>query len=255
MTLKSFIQSASNLMTHGLFSLRMASVKKRRKRRKDARPAELIEAAFLEFAANGYDGARLDDVAMRAGVVKGTIYRYFDDKEALFLAVVQSRMPTILEPNDTLISSFPGTTRELLTHLLQFMYGKLVDSDIRILMRIILSEGNKFPELVELYHREAASKGLSLLQRVVARGVPTRTGSRSRCRTGRGQSRPRTLATHDHHRARDDGGHLADDVRLSTARRDRRLHRSSPRRAIQRTVRTGLGEQLNRATVELRWHH
>ncbi len=96
---------------------------------------------------------------------------HFDDNEALFLAVVQSRMPTILEPNDTLISSFPGTTRELLTHLLQFMYGKLVDSDIRVLMRIIIAEGNKFPELVELYHREAASKGLSLLERVVARGV------------------------------------------------------------------------------------
>ncbi len=149
----------------------MAQAKTKRKRRKEARPAELIEAAFLEFAANGYDGARLEDVAKRAGVVKGTIYRYFDDKEALFLAVVQSRVPTILDPNDTLISSFPGTTRELLTHLLHFMYGKLVDSDIRVLMRIIISEGNKFPELIELYHREAVSKGLSLLERVVARGV------------------------------------------------------------------------------------
>lgn len=144
---------------------------KPRARRKEARPGEIIEAGLQEFAAHGFAGTRLDDVARRAGVVKGTIYRYFEDKEALFLAVVRSRVPAVLEPSDKLIDAFEGTTRELLTSLLGVMYGKLVDSEMSVLMRIIIAEGTKFPGLIDLYYRESISKGLPLLERAIARGV------------------------------------------------------------------------------------
>src|SRR5829696_6461362 len=89
------------------------------RRRKEARPVELIEAGLQEFAQHGYAAARLDDVARRAGVVKGTIYRYFADKEALFLAAVRSRIMPVFEEVTGFVDTFPGTTRELLQLMLE----------------------------------------------------------------------------------------------------------------------------------------
>jgi AcrR family transcriptional regulator len=142
-----------------------------RKRRKDARPAELIEAGLAEFAQKGFAGARLEDVASRAGVVKGTIYRYFADKEALFLAAVQSRATPILGQIDGFVDAFPGTTRELLGFMLRTIYAQLVESDLKVLLRIIIAEGVNFPALTALYHREMISRGEALLSRIVARGI------------------------------------------------------------------------------------
>lgn len=60
-----------------------------RARRKFERPGEILEAAFEEFVENGYAGTRLEDVAARAGVTKGTIYFYFESKEDVFASMVR----------------------------------------------------------------------------------------------------------------------------------------------------------------------
>lgn len=143
----------------------------RRRRRKDARPGELIEASLQEFALHGFAGARLEDVAARAGVVKGTIYRYFADKESLFLAAVQSRITPVFDEILAAVDVFPGTTRELLQFILEAVHRQIVNSDLRVLMRIVVGEGERFPALTELYYREIISKGRTLLQRIVARGL------------------------------------------------------------------------------------
>lgn len=142
-----------------------------RRRRKEARPAELIEAGLREFAARGYAATRLEDVARRAGVSKGTIYRYFDDKEALFLAAVRSRVRPVLDGIEGAVDAFPGSTRDLLTLVVNAVHRELVDSDLRVLIRIIIAEGQSFPELTDLYYRDAVSKGRALLERIVARGL------------------------------------------------------------------------------------
>ncbi len=142
-----------------------------RRRRKEARPAELIEAGLAEFALRGFAGSRLEDVAGRAGVVKGTIYRYFADKEALFLAAVQSRATPVLGEIDRFVDAYPGTTRELIVFVLRTVYGRLVETDLSVLMRIIIAEGANFPALTALYHREMISKGRALLDRIVQRGI------------------------------------------------------------------------------------
>lgn len=142
-----------------------------RRRRKEARPAELIEAGLLEFAAHGFAAARLEDVARRAGVVKGTIYRYFPDKEALFLAAVRSRVTPVFDEIAGFVDAFQGTTRDLLTLMIQTIHRQVVGSDLRVLVRIIIAEGERFPALTELYYRETISKGRSLLARIVARGI------------------------------------------------------------------------------------
>jgi AcrR family transcriptional regulator len=142
-----------------------------RKRRKDARPAELVAAGLQEFALKGFAATRLEDVAKRAGVVKGTIYRYFSDKESLFKAAVQSRSLPVLDRIEGFIDAYPGTTRQLLHQVLRTIYADLVDSDLRILMRIMISEGQNFPEITEFYHREVMAKARAILDRIVARGI------------------------------------------------------------------------------------
>ena len=142
-----------------------------RRRRKEARPAELIEAGLQEFAAHGFAAARLDDVARRAGVVKGTIYRYFPDKEALFLAAVRSRVTPVFDEIARFVDAFVGSTRDLLTLMIETIHRQVVGSDLRILVRIIIAEGERFPALTELYYRETISKGRALLTRIVARGI------------------------------------------------------------------------------------
>jgi AcrR family transcriptional regulator len=142
-----------------------------RRRRKDARPAELVEAALAEFALYGFAATRLEDVARRAGVVKGTIYRYFADKEALFMAVVQSRLRPMVGEIDGFVDSYTGDTRSLLHMMLRMIYAQLVESDLRVMMRIVLGESSNFPQLAAMYHAEMISQGKCTLDRVIARGV------------------------------------------------------------------------------------
>lgn len=152
-------------------SRRKAPARPRRRRRKDARPSEIIEAGIAEFAQHGFAGARLEDVARRAGIAKSTIYLYFADKQSLFVAAMRSSVMPVLVEIDQFVDAFPGTSTDLLRLLLTTVHRRIVHSDARILMRIIISEGNKFPELTELYYRETTSKGLDLIRRIVARGV------------------------------------------------------------------------------------
>ena len=142
-----------------------------RARRREARPSEIIEAGLAEFAARGFAATRLDDVAKRAGVVKGTIYRYFADKEALFLAAVQSRATPVLGGLEAAVDAFQGTTSDLLRVIVTTVYARLVDSDLRVLMRVIIAEGVNFPDLTALYHQEMISKGKQVLGMVIQRGI------------------------------------------------------------------------------------
>jgi len=142
-----------------------------RRRRKEARPAELVKAGLEEFAVNGFAGTRLDDVARRAGVAKGTIYRYFADKEALFLAAVRTEVAPMFEQIIGFVDGYPGTTRDLLKLIFETIHRQLVNSDLRVLIRIIIAEGERFPTLTELYYTETISKGRALLEQIVARGI------------------------------------------------------------------------------------
>ena len=142
-----------------------------RKRRKEARPGEIVEAGLREFAEKGFAAARLEDIAARAGIVKGTIYRYFESKEALFREAVRLRVLPVLQEADEMVARYPGPTDELLRGLLQAIYARFVASDSRVLMRIIIAEGQRFPEIPAYYHREMITKGEALLRKIIARGV------------------------------------------------------------------------------------
>ncbi len=144
---------------------------KSHQRRKEARPAEILDAAFKEFADKGFGAARLEDVAARAGIAKGTIYVYFESKEAVFEAAVRSRVLPVLEEVEALVDTFPGTSADLLKHFIAAFYARIADPGTRMVIRILIADGPAFPGLVQFYHREVVSKAESLLRRVVERGI------------------------------------------------------------------------------------
>ncbi len=142
-----------------------------RQRRKEARPAELMAAALELFVSRGFAATRLDDVAAHAGVAKGTLYLYFDSKEALFKAVIQQGIVPILEQDAELIDSFAGTSAELLQRLVLNWWRRVSDTPLGKISRIMMSEAGNFPELAGFYNNTVIIRGRDLLRQVLARGM------------------------------------------------------------------------------------
>lgn len=144
---------------------------KRNSRRKDARPGEIIDAGMAEFMEKGYAAAKLDQVAKRAGISKGTIYLYYKSKEDLFEAAVKDRLTSAVDMVATTAADFEGPTQDLFRIMLTAIYFRLFETDLIAILRILMSEGQKFPELVSLYHRNALSKGIALFRMLLERGI------------------------------------------------------------------------------------
>jgi AcrR family transcriptional regulator len=142
-------------------------------RRKESRPAELMEAALDLFAEKGYVATRLDDVAQRAGVSKGTLYLYFDSKEDLFKAVVrQGLVPAIVEA-EKLVERFEGSAAELFRQLVLGWWKVIGDSRLSAIPKIMISEARNFPEIADFYHEEVIQRGSGMFVRALERGVAT----------------------------------------------------------------------------------
>jgi AcrR family transcriptional regulator len=141
------------------------------KRRKNARPAEILDAALQVFAEKGFAAARMEDIAARAGVTKGTIYLYFENKDAVFKALTQSTIGLAIGNVTDVAANFPGTTPDLLRFALKTMGGFLTTTDRVVLPKIILAESGNFPELTKFYRDNLVSKGLGLLSSIVSRGI------------------------------------------------------------------------------------
>jgi AcrR family transcriptional regulator len=140
-------------------------------RRKKARPAEILAAALDEFAERGYAAAKLDRVAQRAGVTKGTLYLYFPSKAELFKAVVRSAvLPNIAEA-ERLVAGFPGPASELLRRLVSFIVARIVDTPLSAIPKLVLAEAGNFPELARFYRAEVIERAFALIGAVLARGA------------------------------------------------------------------------------------
>jgi AcrR family transcriptional regulator len=143
-----------------------------RRRRKDARPGELIDAALAAFAQAGFGGTKIDDIAQRAGVAKGTVYRYFATKDELFEAVVRENITPLFLHLDAMIDDAPGSASDQLTAIVQRIYAELIDHPVRrAVMQILIAEGSRFPHLTEFYQREVLAKGKQILRKVIKHGV------------------------------------------------------------------------------------
>jgi len=143
----------------------------RYQRRKEDRPQEITEAAFLVFAEKGYATARVEEVAKRAGVSKGLLYLYFKTKEELFKAVIRS---VVIRRVDALLVAIEETDLSseafIRGPLLEFM-KRVPGSPIAVVIRLLISEGQRHPDLVDYYWDNVVSKGLAAIAHFVQRGL------------------------------------------------------------------------------------
>ena len=142
-----------------------------RQRRKEARPAELIAAALDVFVDKGYAAARLEEVAERAGVSKGTLYLYFESKEALFKAVVREGLLPALAEGEARVAGFTGDSETLLREVMGGMWALIGAQRIGGIPKLIFAEARNFPEIAAFYHQEVILRGTALIRGVIERGV------------------------------------------------------------------------------------
>ncbi|MEW6640445.1 MAG: TetR/AcrR family transcriptional regulator [Pseudomonadota bacterium] len=145
---------------------------KRRERRKAERPGEILDAAFEEFVANGYAATRLEDVAKRAGVTKGTIYFYFDTKERVFDEMIRHVSRPLFDDLTAFVATLEGPYRARLRALIVYLYGRFGDERAsRETLRFLIAEGARFPDLVERHYQEFLQPLVDHLREVVEAGV------------------------------------------------------------------------------------
>ncbi len=142
----------------------------RRRRRKNARPHEIADAALALFSERGYAATRLEDVAARAGIGKATLYLYFPAKEDLFRAVLRQK----LLPNLTEIEAAVAASQEPAPALLRSFARRLLavlETDLTAIPKLVLGESGNFPAIARMYADEVVARGIALLTGIVERGV------------------------------------------------------------------------------------
>ena len=140
-------------------------------RRKQERPAEILDAALKVFAQKGFAAARMDDIAKEAGVTKGTIYLYFENKEAVFKSLVRESVGATIATVTAAAQAQEGSARLLLRMVLTRVAQLLVESDRVVLPKIVIGESSNFPWLAEFYRFEIIEKGLQLMMSLIERGI------------------------------------------------------------------------------------
>lgn len=143
----------------------------KRARRKEARPGELLAAALELFVEKGFAATRVDEVAQRAGVSKGTLFLYFPSKEELFKAVVRDSLSGRLQEWNEEMKSYPGSSAELLRHAMNLWWERIGSTKASGIPKLVMAEAGNFPELARFFHEEVVVPGNELIRAILRRGV------------------------------------------------------------------------------------
>ena len=140
-----------------------------RKEASEQRRQAILEAGIDVFAAQGFAAARLDDVAEKAAVAKGTIYLFFNCKEDLFEQIVLGALTPLLHRLDSIVSETDLPFDSMLTGLFDLFQTEILATKRKEIIRLVITEGARFPRIAEFYHREVITKGLALIRRAAQR--------------------------------------------------------------------------------------
>ncbi len=146
-------------------------LKPRWERRKDARPQELLAAALDLFGEKGYASTRLEDVAKRAGVSKGTLYLYFENKEELFKAVVRENLVSAIGEAEDSIAEFDGHSADLLRQIMIGWWERVGATKSSAITKLMMAESGNFPELAKFYQEEVIARSTVMIRGMVERGI------------------------------------------------------------------------------------
>jgi AcrR family transcriptional regulator len=140
-------------------------------RRKDARPSEILAAALEEFVEHGYAATKLEDVARRAGITKGTLYLYFESKDALFRAVVRETIVPLLASAEQMVDDHTGSPQQLLRRLVLQWWEALSAAGLAGIPKLVMSEATNFPELAQFWFDEVVQRGRQIFAQVLRGGI------------------------------------------------------------------------------------
>jgi AcrR family transcriptional regulator len=140
-------------------------------RRKEARPAEIVAAALDVFVERGFATTKLEEVARRAGVTKGTVYLYFDNKEALFKAVVRETIVPIFARGEQMVAQHHGSAADLFGQLVRKWWELIGETSLSGIPKLMMAEAGNFPVLARFYYDEVISRGQRLMASVLERGI------------------------------------------------------------------------------------
>lgn len=146
-------------------------IEPRWERRKDARPGELAAAALDLFVERGFSATRLDDVAKRAGVSKGTLYLYFDSKDDLFKAVIREGIVSRIAEAEERIRNYQGSSAAMIRELVHDWWDQIGATRLGGIAKLMMSEAGNFPELAKFYHDEVVVRGMALFATAIQRGI------------------------------------------------------------------------------------
>lgn len=140
-------------------------------RRKESRPAELLAAALDLFVERGYAATRLDDIASRAGVSKGTLYLYFANKEELFKALVRENIVVLLDRFRSEIADSDAPAEALIEQFLRSWWREFGGTRLAGIAKLIMAEAGNFPEVARFFHDEVIRPNGELFGSILARGI------------------------------------------------------------------------------------
>ena len=135
-----------------------------------ARRDAILMAALDEFSAKGFASARLDDVAQRAGVAKGTIYLHFRDKEALFQELIRSTLVPLVGMLET-VGEIDLPTRTIVERIVDVFVDEVFGTRRKDVIRLIVAEGPRFPQIAEFHYREVVSRAITALRGLMRRAI------------------------------------------------------------------------------------
>jgi AcrR family transcriptional regulator len=142
-----------------------------RSRRKEARPGEILAAASALFTEKGFAATRMDDVAARAGVSKGTLYLYFPSKEELFKALVRTAIVPNVDRFAALAPAFAGQAADLIRMIVTAVGNITRDPAISVVPKVLIGEAGNFPDIAKFYADEVIGRALTVIAAIIDRGV------------------------------------------------------------------------------------
>ena len=139
------------------------------RRRKDARPGEIVDAALEVFAEKGFAAAKLDDIARRAGISKATLYLYFETKEEIFRAVARAAVASLIEALESPAEGADAPFAEIAPRLLSRAAGMMSSGRVPSIARMVIGESRNFPDLARIWHDDVVTSVIGTVTGIIAR--------------------------------------------------------------------------------------
>lgn len=150
-----------------------ASPKARRtwRRRAEARPDEILDSALDVFIQQGFDAARMEDIAAGAGITKGALYLYFEGKEALLRALIERELAPMAARVEMLAAAGAGDPAGTIRQLAKLVAGVLANARVFAIPLLVVSISNRFPDLAEEYRANVFARARGALESLIRRGM------------------------------------------------------------------------------------